>query len=66
MTLPGFWDEPERAQKIVQQKKLCVQVVDPIDRLSQVIEDGHVLMTGPVAHVFEGRLSADFLAQVVS
>jgi diaminopimelate epimerase len=27
-------------------------------------EDGHVLMTGPVAHVFEGRLSPEFLAQV--
>jgi diaminopimelate epimerase len=24
-------------------------------------EDGHVLMAGPVAHVFEGTLSADFL-----
>ncbi len=27
-------------------------------------DDGHVLMTGPVAHVFEGRLSPAFLAQV--
>ena len=27
-------------------------------------EDGHVLMTGPVAHVFEGRLSPEFLAGV--
>jgi len=27
-------------------------------------EDGHVLMTGPVAYVFEGRLSPEFLAQV--
>ena len=27
-------------------------------------EDGHVLMTGPVSHVFEGRLSAEFLASV--
>ncbi len=29
-------------------------------------ENGHVYMTGPIAHVFEGRLSPEFLAQVVS
>lgn len=44
MTQPGFWDDQERAQKVVQQKKLCAQVVEPIDRLSQVIEDGQVLI----------------------
>jgi diaminopimelate epimerase len=27
-------------------------------------EDGHVLMTGPVSYVFEGRLSPEFLAGV--
>jgi len=27
-------------------------------------EDGHVLMTGPVSHVFEGRLSPEFLAEI--
>ncbi|MBK0399069.1 diaminopimelate epimerase [Limibaculum sp. M0105] len=27
-------------------------------------EDGHVLMTGPVAHVFEGHLSPQFLAGI--
>ena len=44
MTQPGFWDSPERAQKVVQEKKLCVNVVEPIDRLVQVIEDGFVLV----------------------
>src|SRR5690606_13090208 len=44
MAQPGFWDDPERAQKVVQEKKLCFQVVDPIDRFSQVIEDGMVLL----------------------
>jgi diaminopimelate epimerase len=29
-------------------------------------ENGHVCMTGPVSHVFEGRLSAEFLVGVVS
>jgi diaminopimelate epimerase len=29
-------------------------------------ENGHVCMTGPVSHVFEGRLSPEFLAQVTS
>ncbi len=28
-------------------------------------ENGHVCMTGPVSHVFEGRLSSGFLAEVV-
>jgi diaminopimelate epimerase len=28
------------------------------------LENGHVLMTGPIAHVFEGRLSSEFLAAV--
>lgn len=44
MSQPGFWDDAERAQKVVQEKKLCSQVVDPIDRLSQLIEDGNVLI----------------------
>ena len=44
MAQPGFWDNPDNAQKVVQEKKLCFQVVDPIDRLAQVIEDGNVLI----------------------
>lgn len=44
MTQPGFWDDQEKAQKVVQNKKLCSQVVEPIDRLTQVIEDGSVLI----------------------
>ena len=28
------------------------------------LENGHVTMTGPIAHVFEGRLSPEFLARV--
>ena len=44
MAQPGFWDKPELAQKVVQEKKLCFNVVDPIDRLTQVIEDGNVLV----------------------
>ncbi|MGF1501041.1 MAG: diaminopimelate epimerase [Paracoccaceae bacterium] len=31
----------------------------------EVREDGHVLMTGPVAYVFEGRLSPEFIAAFV-
>ena len=30
------------------------------------LENGHVCMTGPIAHVFEGRLSPEFLARVMS
>jgi peptide chain release factor 2 len=44
MAQPGFWDEPERAQGIVAKKKLCFGVVEPLDRLVQLIEDGRVLL----------------------
>jgi peptide chain release factor 2 len=40
MTQAGFWDQPERAQTVVQKKKLCYQVVEPIDRLLKLVEDG--------------------------
>ena len=44
MTQPGFWEEPERAQQVVQQKKLCTAVVEPIDALVSLAEDGRVLL----------------------
>ena len=44
MSQPDFWDDGERAQSIVQKKKLCVQVVEPIDGLLRLIEDGRVLL----------------------
>jgi peptide chain release factor 2 len=44
MTQPGFWDVAERAQAIVQKKKACLQVVEPIDGLVRLIEDGRVLI----------------------
>ncbi len=44
MTQPGFWDQPERAQTVVQKKKTCVQVVEPIDGLARLIEDGRVML----------------------
>jgi peptide chain release factor 2 len=40
MTQAGFWEQPERAQTVVQKKKLCYQVVEPIDRLLKLVEDG--------------------------
>ena len=44
MTQPGFWEEPEKAQQIVQKKKACFQVVEPIESLLKLIEDGRVLI----------------------
>ncbi|MGE3173658.1 MAG: peptide chain release factor 2 [Planctomycetota bacterium] len=44
MTQPGFWDEPEAAQRLMQQKKLCLQVVDPIDEMQKLLDDAHVLI----------------------
>ncbi len=44
MTQPGFWDDAEKAQKAVTQKKLCGQVVEPLDALVRLIDDGKVLI----------------------
>lgn len=44
MTQPGFWDNAEAAQKLMEQKKLCTSVLEPIDRMKKAIEDAHVLV----------------------
>jgi peptide chain release factor 2 len=44
MTVPGFWDSAERAQTIVQKKKACVQVVEPIETVLRLIDDGQVFL----------------------
>jgi peptide chain release factor 2 len=44
MAQPGFWDEPERAQLVVGKKKTCFQVVEPIDSLARLIDDGRTLI----------------------
>jgi len=44
MTQPGFWEQPERAQTVVQKKKICYQVVEPIERLQRLVEDGRVMV----------------------
>ena len=44
MTVPGFWDSAERAQTIVQKKKACVQVVEPIEAVLRLIDDGQVFL----------------------
>ncbi len=44
MTQPDFWENPEKAQVIVQKKKTCTQVVEPIESLLKLVEDGRVLI----------------------
>jgi peptide chain release factor 2 len=44
MSQPGFWEEPEKAQAAVAKKKACVQVVQPLDELLRLIDDGRVLI----------------------
>ncbi|MEY3161277.1 MAG: hypothetical protein RIT25_1268 [Planctomycetota bacterium] len=44
MTQPGFWDNQEQARKLMEQKKVCLQAVEPIDRLTGQIEDCKVLL----------------------
>ncbi|MCA8958711.1 MAG: peptide chain release factor 2 [Planctomycetes bacterium] len=44
MTQPGFWDNPERAQEIVLEKKRVGGVVTPLDQAGRLVEDGEVLL----------------------
>ncbi len=44
MSQPGFWDNNELAQKLMEQKKACVGVLEPIDRIKKLIEDAGVLV----------------------
>jgi len=44
MSQPGFWDDADSAQKLMAQKKLCVGVLEPIDRIKKLIEDAGVLL----------------------
>ena len=44
MTQQDFWAEPERAQPLVLKKKLCIGVIEPIDKVVALLDDGKVLM----------------------
>ena len=44
MTQPGFWEDQETAQRAVQQKKICGQVVEPVDALRRLLDDAGVLL----------------------
>ncbi len=44
MSQPGFWDSPEAAQEFVEQKKRCANVVEPIQQVDRLLEDGEVLL----------------------
>ena len=44
MTQAGFWDNQEQAQRLVEQKKKSVGVVEPIDRALKTIEDGNLAL----------------------
>lgn len=44
MLQAGFWNDQEKAQLVVAQKKKCVVVVQPIEELEQLLEDDHVML----------------------
>jgi peptide chain release factor 2 len=44
MAQPGFWDNQEKAQVAVAAKKRLTSVVEPIDRIERLLEDGNVLL----------------------
>jgi len=44
MTQPGFWEDQELARKVVTDKKACVAVVEPIEKLERLVSDGEVLL----------------------
>jgi peptide chain release factor 2 len=44
MSGPGFWDDPEAAQKVVQRLKRLKTVVEAPDRLHRELEDARILV----------------------
>ncbi|MEZ5966684.1 MAG: peptide chain release factor 2 [Planctomycetota bacterium] len=44
MSLPGFWDNQELARQVMLEKKKCVGVVEPIERVGKLLDDGDVLL----------------------
>ena len=44
MTVPGFWDDPEQAQKILQRLKALKDAISAPDELHREIEDAQVLV----------------------
>src|SRR5690606_17482059 len=44
MSQPGFWDDQDRAQALMAEKKKLGAVVEPLDRIVKLSEDGHVLL----------------------
>ena len=44
MLQPGFWNDQEKAQLIVAQKKKCLVVVEPIDGVAGLLEDSQVML----------------------
>jgi peptide chain release factor 2 len=44
MSQPGFWDNQEQARLVMQDKKKCAGIVEPIERVGRLLEDGEVLL----------------------
>lgn len=44
MSQPAFWDNQERAQETVQEKKRYANVVAPLDSATRLIEEGEVFL----------------------
>jgi len=45
MASPTFWDDQERAQRIVQDLKALKGVVDPVEEIASHLEDARVMLT---------------------
>ena len=43
MNAPDFWDEPDKAQKVVAQMKIVRALVDPVQKIGTALEDVFVL-----------------------
>ena len=41
---PGFWDDPETSQKIVQEAGSYKKTLDEYDAMMQSYDDAHVMM----------------------
>jgi peptide chain release factor 2 len=43
MAAPGFWDDPESAQKVVQSLKSLKATLDPADEIGRLVDDARLL-----------------------
>ena len=63
MSQPGFWDSQEAAQKVVDEKKKVAAVVDPIDKVTGLLEDAEIMIEARRKRLRVVEVPVPFLAR---